>query len=102
MEDTHESDVRVTNICHKCCNPLERKTGSVKFRRASEIDDDYPGTVSPVEYFWCPLCNKAYMSPAQCDKDVTQEQARNGQLVFVLAPLHTPPKRVQVVDWLSK
>jgi hypothetical protein len=102
MGDTSESNVKTINLCHSCCNKMERKVGSMKFRRADELDNHYPGTLSPTEYFWCEYCKKAYMSPEQCAKDVTQEQARNGQLVFVLAPLQTPPVKVAVVDWLRE
>lgn len=102
MEDTRESDTRTINLCHKCCNPMERKVGSMKFRRATEVDDDYPGTLKLAEYFWCQLCEKAYMSPDQCDKNATRGQARNGELVFVLAPVQVPSIKVHIVDWLRE
>jgi hypothetical protein len=101
MEYANESNVRVRNIC-KCCNPLVPKTGSLKFRRADELDNHYPGTLSPAEYYWCENCKRAFMSPEQCDKDLTREQARRGQLVFVLAPLQIPTIKVEIVDWLKE
>jgi hypothetical protein len=74
----------------------------MKYRRSSEIDDDYPGTLFFVPYFWCEVCKKAYMSPDQCESDSKREQARNGQLVFVLAPIQVPSIKVHVVDWLKE
>jgi hypothetical protein len=102
MTDTNESNVKTVNICHACCNPLEQREGNVKYRRASEIDNDYPGTLFAVRYFWCELCPKAYMSPEQCDRDSTREKARNGQLIFILAPVQVPSIKVHIVDWLKE
>ncbi len=101
MQTANENRVTVITLCRKCCNPMERKVGNMKWRRESEIDNVYPGTLFNVSYFWCEYCKEGRMPPEQLDSDARREQARDGQLVFVLAPIQTPSIKVRVVDWLK-
>jgi len=102
METVQESNVKTIVLCHQCCNPMEPKLGNLKYRSSAAIDNDYPGTLFDVSYFWCNYCDEGRMSPDELDSDSKRELARNGQLVFVLAPVQTPSQRVRVVNWLDK